>query len=919
MNGDLARGMSGAADGLCRTEQDAKRRGGRRRTLVALPFCALVVVLVSATSLDAGQPPPAAAQTQSQEDDVTVLSRCLVSIYEAIRFAVVNTQGKGPNDLRALSGRFQRLLADFDRRFAEVGEARGSAEETLVSEALPGLRKVGASLHGIGSALSHGDREGLPMSLMAGKFAVGELREHAAAAGRLIAGPAVGQGSAFNELTHVIVDEDRRGVEFFGSKNPAGPKQRIPYDQLLAAALRLPEESGDQGLVGSIPGFSLEPSPDFLDFVRETFRKDYVETLATSGSEGHRANLARVNANIESLKGQALGQVRQGLKLLLYTRMGRRATDERMDRIASVDDLSETLEELKREGILRKTDGPTLDYLIQAAILEFQTIPGAVLFFPGGTRPTTPTSVYVEPMFFGMESDTRLAQIVFESDIALKTLAGPAGQELKKKLPFHQTYLEWRLKNTSPTVWRNLEAEGFQDPVASFQIVPKSIGLAVSADGRIISFEHAELTVRAGVRDRTQRLPQVLVAYADFLSRHYGDYAREIVPLWELRELAKVVAAARYLKPRGLTLDLSLDRSWTAPDRVEAEWDAATFGTGSHEGHKDYVFSRSVMGGVDLQVEKSTEVRSLPGAAADRLAASAGRAAGQPIAVSADELVGMDDSDAKASLGRMEPERLESLETQVVAEQEALSQKIQRAKERETRLRIQVASPPDLRTWTDVAREMYENLPGVGFMEELGKKAAESLEEGTTRAAREPLDWQRAEAQYQRFTDEVLRTRDVLNEAARLGGGAGEGGPHNLVESSLIIVRESALAYRAVSESDDWRDAAVASAPHVGNVLEQLPEHVERYFPASSAKATITLGTGSKANLYLEIAKISLEFAYEAANIELINEGVRQEREANRLLLMNMVGNRQGLERSQQGNRRLLDLIAEEKRSRESR
>ena len=898
----------------CLPMQDGIVRLDRQKASAALLVFAMVLLLSFAACIDARQARSQTPQTISQDQGLVVLSRCLVSIYEAVRFAAVNTQGGDAGNLKQHSKSFQGLLTEFDQRCAQAAEAPGPAKQPLFPGAPTALQEVGAALNGIGATLTAGNREGLMEYLLAAKFAIGQVRD-LISAGQVGLSSGDGDG-VINELTHLIVGQDRRSVRFFGSNNPAGPTRTIPYGQLMAAALRLPEERGKPGKVGSIPGFSLLPTAEFMDHFKDTTRNDYVATLITSGSKSHRANLALVKANLESLKGQALKNIIATLKIFLNTRLGRRKTNELMDRIVTANELSEALDDLKRRGLLRRADAPTLNYLIQAAITESQTSPGTILFFPKVVKPATSQGIFTEPAFYGIESDTRLAKIVFESDVALKTLAGPAGQALKRKLPFHQTHIEWRLKHTPVAAFQQPGREGLQDPLMAVNIRPGKIGLKASADGRIISFQDVELTIRTEAFDPKQHLPKVLQAYGDFLTRHFDDYARHIGPLWEMRELAKVIAAARYLKPKGVTVDLAIDRSWKAPGRVAAEWDIATLGAGSEKGSKSYIFARSLTGGVGLQIEKNTDVSSMPAKTAGQLSASAGLASGRPIASSTGQLATMDHSDAQANLQQMEPRQLEDMESQIAAEQKELQEKIQRAKMQETRHQYQASSPPDLRSWKDAAHDMYKNLPGVSFMEQLGKGAAKAMDPETKKTRLTPKDLKKAEKGLQKGTDDVLRAQGWAKTLTRIQGDAGGPKANNLVESTLTIVRESARAYRAIDESKNWKDAAAKAAPHVGNVLAQLPEQAESYFPAASTGARISLKAGSKASAYLEVAKVFLEISYEAANIKLINEGIKREREANRLLLLNMAGNRKALEKIRRDNHRLLGLIAEEKRAR---
>ena len=107
--------------------------------------------------------------------------------------------------------------------------------------------------------------------------------------------------------------------------------------------------------------------------------------------------------------------------------------------------------------------------------------------------------------------------------------------------------------------------------------------------------------------------------YSDFLTRHFKEYASEIGPLWAVRELYKIIAAARYLKSRGVVLESSgwSSTKWRPPRKVNAIWQAASLGTGSG------TIERAVLiGGVNLSVARATSVAALPAQRIERLKAA---------------------------------------------------------------------------------------------------------------------------------------------------------------------------------------------------------------------------------------------------------------------------------------------------------
>ncbi|MBT3401395.1 MAG: hypothetical protein HN420_15565, partial [Rhodospirillaceae bacterium] len=514
-------------------------------------------------------------------------------------------------------------------------------------------------------------------------------------------------------------------------------------------------------------------------------------------------------------------------------------------------------------------------------------------------------ALYAKPTFFGIDERTQLARIVFESDVALKKLTGATSPSLKKKLPFHLSQIEWDFKNV-------LVLEDLMEvtPMLAVQVLPGEIALATSSDGRVIFIDRADALIRVTAYEVGQPIPPFAADYGKFLTSHFDDYAREVAPLWEYRELVKVLAAARYLKSSGRLADIPLDRSWQPPDRVRATWNAATVGLGQGR----IIVTTSFSGGVGLQVQEETRVTTLPAARVEQLTHTAGRASGYPMATRPDRIAAMATADAKANLKRMTTDDLAALRSRITENQSAVDEKIEAIRKQEFRVNLQATSPPKLRTWKDVAKQMITNLPGVGLMKDFSKATAQDIERAARTGPPKPVDWKRTESRYQKFTDDVLKSRDILEKAAKLGGKVGPGGSHNLVESSLIVLREAALAYRAIDESNNWKDAGAKASPHIGNVIKEMPKHIETYAPAATAKSSITLKAGSRASVYLAIATTALDIAYEAANITLINEGVRRDKAANRTLLHNIAGNRQGLEKRRRDNRKLLGLIDERRR-----
>jgi tetratricopeptide (TPR) repeat protein len=205
----------------------------------------------------------------------------------------------------------------------------------------------------------------------------------------------------FNVLTDIVVDRAKHKVEFFGMFDPRGPARRIPYAQFLANALQLPEESGTSGGIGSVPGFSLEPT---------IFR-----------AWSHDDTLAIGRAFVSELKSFATGH----------------------------------------------------DNLL--------------LLPPGSVERVLGQRMWVRPTFFGIPANTAFARAVFESDVAFKSLVGPAGLKLKQDLPYHQALLEW--------VYQHCDLSA--GSLFSIMVQPDNFQLSVAGDASFIRFDNAQLRLQS--------------------------------------------------------------------------------------------------------------------------------------------------------------------------------------------------------------------------------------------------------------------------------------------------------------------------------------------------------------------------------------------------------------------------------------
>jgi hypothetical protein len=410
----------------------------------------------------------------------------------------------------------------------------------------------------------------------------------------------------FNQLTSLVVSDDLRSVQLFGIYNPQGPSQAIPYDRLFADAFQLPDEGVIQGF--SSPGFALDFPANF-----PTQWPVIQKRLADANTEFD----AYINRNREahdlyvtSALAQSLKEAREGIRAVFKLRgLAPQNVDSLLSTVNTVDDLQALIIGMQRAGVAR-ADDDLLNMSLKLAVEKFRQAKGNIFFYPEQvTAGYVGIPVYTEPHFLGINPHSQLARIVLEGDIALKRVVAENG--LKGVLPFHQTHLEWKFRTL------RLEEITASEPSISVNIRPKTIALSASSDGHVVFFDHEDLALVYGPRDTHLAASDAALQYSDFLTGHFKDYASEIAPLWTVRELYKVVAAARYLKARGVALKIPPDNTWQPPRKVNAIWQAAAIGTGSG------TIERVVLiGGVNLSVAGATSVTMLPPQRIERLKAA---------------------------------------------------------------------------------------------------------------------------------------------------------------------------------------------------------------------------------------------------------------------------------------------------------
>ena len=176
-----------------------------------------------------------------------------------------------------------------------------------------------------------------------------------------------------------------------------------------------------------------------------------------------------------------------------------------------------------------------------------------------GTMPVS------RPRFVQLDKTTQLARILLEGDYALKSIPFDAALS---NVPGYRTFPDWAAAFISPSQLREHTA-------TRYWVTVETVEIRESLDGQIAQFGDVRMKIEsrskgidepwsAEVEDSRSR------AYAQELTRHYDELARRIPALHNLREAAKLVALANWIRSKGIEprLDAATTR-WDPPEQVE--------------------------------------------------------------------------------------------------------------------------------------------------------------------------------------------------------------------------------------------------------------------------------------------------------------------------------------------------------------
>jgi hypothetical protein len=900
-------------------------------------------------------PPVPAAEVVSSDPDWELMAdspaaNVIISGYDAVRYAI-SISGAGADAAMAATYPGFKQKVDRLRTCCAALDADSGSLQALGTQ-------LADSLDQLGSAIAADDRDLYVQALVSVKFRLADIKTFLPGQDRRASVPPADAAVAssperpFNSLTFLAIDPATKQVTFHGDVDPDGPEEPVPYAQLLAAAMRLPPEAGPPGLTGSVPGFSLEPIQDLgavlphlmerlagLQGTPELQRAMQNDEMAASFAE----------QSLGSLKGELWGYFAQKDPSMKWV--------FDFDRIESPDDLARFMKRWRAAGLIGEQDNAAMRQFFQAALMEPMNREGGLLFLPAGPmKQALNLHLTAHPTYYGIEEDTDLARIILDADLALKSLAGPRGHELAKKLPFHRTMLEWEVQQGG--VAHVLSKAN--SPLGTIQVQPGQFELGISSDNSVVSFDGAALQIIVSGRTPGEERSPVQLEYARFATEHFDDYAHQVAPLWNIREAYKLVAAARLLQSRGIAVTLpDLDTSWRPPEEVESEWEFASVGLGVGKTPSDAV---TYLGGVGVQIANRTQVKTISDERKKQLLPETqterndvlGRAGGYPIATDAAGLGAMDEADARANMTAMTPEQLEALQESLKAEEQTVSNQLEANKMRMLGVQAGAASPLQLKTWGDVILEKARDLPLNEFMENQGKDLAELADQG------------HAVGEGPTFTEQVKRLGELndLGEMLRSGSGVLDGGMRERLNKVLslptetnwsaaeyysaiklrtadatqqarlltkagfeetrsvgsVVVNvalgllEARAAYISFNEGKTWDEKTLKALPHIASALKDIQPTAGEWVKLAEATGAESSGAAqvaSRGALVLAVTTTAIEVSSAAIDLRITNIQAKNQHAENKSLLAEAVGNRDGYSARLERNRKVQAIAAD--------
>ena len=218
-----------------------------------------------------------------------------------------------------------------------------------------------------------------------------------------------------------------------------------------------------------------------------------------------------------------------------------------------------SLDKVTIEGVVWDAEGQHLSLIVKGKLVSLpQTylddFTSILMTVYGGEDPGVsidpgPTRNRMNVRYIGKVKGTRLGQIMFEADRILKgyTLGRDTltGELMSPGIPGYKNMVE---------LFKEIGMQ-YSGAMYRFWFVPAEVRAKQAGDALI--FDRVKIEVKTeymmqGLEGESEPAAQV---FAQFFTGHYDEFARKHAELRDLREYAKLVALAKYLKDRGVPLN----------------------------------------------------------------------------------------------------------------------------------------------------------------------------------------------------------------------------------------------------------------------------------------------------------------------------------------------------------------------------
>jgi membrane-associated protease RseP (regulator of RpoE activity) len=221
--------------------------------------------------------------------------------------------------------------------------------------------------------------------------------------------------------------------------------------------------------------------------------------------------------------------------------------------------------------------------------------------FLHGLYPGLPI-VYSGVLLYGRRADSPLARVMFDADYALKYVTSLSPDTVS--IPGHKFSLEF-LTAEAERQNRSLPGRGS----VRYWIKPGRVRMDGFSDNSGVRFASADLVIGAeplGTGVRSGFMTQALNRYAKGLTQRYDEYAKLYPTLHIMRETAKIIAFARWIKDNHLQVKLPPYKPAKNPVPEKVKGFVSIVYVSKTKGDTDNLFL-DVSGGVDFDEGKGED------------------------------------------------------------------------------------------------------------------------------------------------------------------------------------------------------------------------------------------------------------------------------------------------------------------------